>query len=280
MALNQSQRISNRSVGQLDQKNWIAEGDGLLASAEKTRTIWMDHRRVFSQTVQQRRSRDRDASADWNLLLGLPRSSMLLLGYSVEMYLKAGLVRAYHGCSEDMFKRDIKNRYGHRLVSMANEIALSLDQNDEKSLNLIMDMVLFDARYPVFVPPTDSYANTINQQTERIWSAESFANFTKLANRIKTHSKRIDADPNKPASFLSFNVDSDGYLAFRVGGHLPPRITFRASSEQVQRGETTSEDMKKLFPKLRFPQLVHWWHRAWIYEDGEHKTSCCTRPTH
>ena len=279
MTLNHTQRISNRSAGQFDPKNWLAEGDGLLASAAKTRAIWTNHRSAFSQTIQERRSRDRDPSSDWRLLLGLPRSSMLLLGYSVEMYLKAGLVRAYCGCSEEMFIRDIKNRFSHKLVLIANEIAFDINHKDEQGLNLLSDMILFDARYPVSVPAGDSYTDTVNQQTERIWSSENFTTLTELANRIKAHSKKIDADSTNPASYRSFCVDHDGYLAFRIGGHLPPRITYRPSSIQKQSGKTAPADMEELFATSQFLQLKHYWKRAWIYEDGDEKTSCRARPT-
>ena len=278
MALNQSHRISNRSVGQFDPKKWFAEGDGLLASATKTRELWTNHRGEFSQTIQERRSHDRDSSSDWNLLLGLPRSSMLLLGYSVEMYLKAGLVRAYYGCSEEMFGRDIKKRFGHKLISMANEIAFSFNHDDEGNLNELTDMILFDARYPVFIPNNASYSDTVNQRTQRIWGAQNFTILTELAKRIREHSKTIDADSANPASFGSFTVDADGYLAFRIGGHLPPRITYRASSIQLKNGQTSPDDMKALFPTSRFPQLRYYWHRAWIYEDGCMKTSCRAKP--
>ncbi len=277
--MKQSHRISHRSVGQFDPKNWFAEGDGLLASATKTRELWESHRSEFSQTIQERRSHDRDPSSDWNLLLGLPRSSMLLLGYSVEMYLKAGLVRAYYGCSEEMFGRDIKKRFGHKLVSMANEIAFSLNHDDEEQLRKLMDMILFDARYPVFVPHNASYSDTVNQQTHRIWCEQNFTILTELAKRIREHSKTIDADSDNPVSLESFTVDADGYLAFRIGGHLPPRITYRPSSIQRTSGKTSLDDMKALFRNSRFSRLRYYWHRAWIYEDGCTKTSCRAQPT-
>ena len=164
--LEQELRISKRSAGQFNPKNWFSEGDGLLASAAKTRETWTDHRRAFSQTVRNQGSEKSDRASDWNLLTGLPRASMLLLAYSVEMYLKAGMAKAYYGCSARMFERDIKGRLGHRLVSMAKELAFNLKDGDETNLALLKDMMLFDARYPVFVPEGASYADTVNRQTE------------------------------------------------------------------------------------------------------------------
>lgn len=278
MTLKQSNRISHRSVGQFDPKNWFTEGDGLLASATKTREVWTSHRDDFSRTIRERESNDRASSSDWDLLLGLPRSSMLLLGYAVEMFLKAGLAKAYYGCSEKMFGRDIKKRFGHRLALMASEIAFSLNQDDEGNLNTLKNMVLLDARYPLMIPPNSSYSDTVAQQTQRIWSESNFVTLTELAKRIREHSKAIDSDSTNPRSLESFTVDTDGYLAFRIGGRLPPRITYRPSSIQRTSGKTSPDDMKALFLDSRFSRLRHYWHRAWIYEDGCKKTSCRAQP--
>lgn len=273
--MNSSRRISKRSTGQFDPENWFTEGDGLLASSKKTREVWTNHR----QTFRERKSGKRDPSSDRSLLTGLPRALMLLLGYSVEMYLKAGLVKAYYGCSEEMFERDVKSRFGHGLVSLANEIAFPLQNGDEANLNLLKDMVLVDARYPVFVSGGTDYADAVNQQTGRIWSNENYEAFVELANRVKEHSRTIDANRNNPASLESYKVDDDGYLAFRVGGNLPPRITYRLSSFQKQNCETSPEDVKALFTEPQFENLRRCWERAWIYEDGEQKTSRRAQPS-
>ena len=277
--LDHSGRISNRSAGQFDPENWFTEGDGLLASSTKTREIWTSHRQTFSKTVQERKLGSRNRASDWNLLTGLPRASMLLLGYSVEMYLKAGLVKAYVGCSEEMFNRDVKGRFGHKLLSLANEIGFALKGDDGKDLKLLEEMIISDARYPVFVRG-ESYADAVNQQTGRIWSSENFTAFTELANRVKEHSRTIDADRNNPAFHKSFKVDNDGYLTIRVGGNLPPRITYRLSSVQKCNCETSLDDIKALVDDIKtllvsplYRQLRSNWEKTWIYRDGENKTT-------
>lgn len=271
-------RLSQRSSGQFDSKNWFDEGDGLLASAKRTRETWEEHRRVFSATRRSGEWQTRDRLLDWNLLTGLPRASMLLLAYSVEMYLKGGITKAYRGCSEQMFERDVKSRFGHKFHATANEISFPLGKEDEKSLQLLQSMVLADARYPVFVPAGESYSDATNQQTNRIWSVQNFESWAGLAHRIREHSKSLDANSGNPAIFKSVKVDGDGYLAFRTGGGLPPRITYRLSSEQKHSGKTSAEDVKSIFSSSEF-QIVHRnWDRAWIYEDGEQKTYCRARP--
>lgn len=204
---------------------------------------------------------------------------MLLLGYSVEMYLKGGITKAYRGCSEQMFERDVKSRFGHKFKIMAHEIAFPLGNEDENNLLKLQNMVLIDARYPVFVPEGESYSDTTNQQTSKIWNSQHFESLTELAMRVREHSKGLDRNSDNPAFLMTVNVDDDGYLAFRIGGDLPPRITYRLSSEQRQTGQTSTEDVKFLFQSSEFQRILHYWDRAWIYEDGEGKTSCRARPS-
>ncbi len=278
-----NQRLSRRSVGQFNPRAWLNEGDGLIASAKVTRELWKNHRQEFSESIKDRRSGIRDGTLDWSKLTGLPRASMLLLGYSVEMYLKAGLVKAYHGCSEEMFCRDVRGKFGHKLVKIAQQICFSFEENDRENLNLVKDMVLIDARYPVLVEDRTSHSDVVNKQTQRIWNEENFDAFVNLANRVKKHASAIDQDTETPAYFMSYNIDEDGYLAFRSGGHLPSRITFRVSAAQRREGKTSTDDVKSLFASDEFVRLTYHWDQAWIYEDGRkenghNKTFCRSQP--
>ncbi len=264
--MNLSGRITNRSVGQFDPKNWLEEGDGLLASAKAVREKWTDFRQTLSKSTPNSMSEKRHSAPNWSLLTGLARSSMLLLGYSVEMYLKAGLTKAYYGCSIEMFERDVK-RFGHTLFLLAKEIHFDFKNGDAHNFDGLKKMVLVDARYPVIVPEGQSHSDVVNQQTRRIWSIGNFDDFYALAERVREHVRAIDRDSNNPAIRHSWQVDQDGYLAFRVGGRLPPRITYRLSSVQVGAGSTSLDDMKPLFPSNDHILLNHYWGSAWIYED-------------
>ena len=265
-------RLTHRSVGQFNRQSWIDEGDGLSASAIKTREAWITHRQSFSQTMRQPKSVSVDRAQIWSLLTGLPRASMLLLAYSVEMYLKAGLTKAYHGCSEQMFDRDIRRRFSHGLVDIAKEIDYPIAGDDQTHLNLLIDMLRSDARYPIHVLPDESHADKTNQRTEQIWSAENFEAFQSLAARIRKHSQNLDSDPENPAHFMSRTIDQDGYLAFRYGGNLRPRITYRLSSAQKHSCRTSSDDVRALFVAPEYQQLRKYWTHALIYNDGETKT--------
>jgi hypothetical protein len=283
-----SHRLSPHSIGQFSPKNWFQEGDGLFASSRKTRENWEDHRCQFSKTVaDEGRLKLPEGADDMALLTGLPRASMLLLGYATEMYLKAGIVKAYVGCAESMFSRDIRTRFGHDLLLMAKELGFPLSPNDEENLKRLKEMVLVDARYPIEVKENGNFASAVNQQTSRIWSKDSYDELSGLVERVKKHSKLIDKDENNPSFRCGFSIDQDGYLAFRVGGHLPPRITYKISSAMRKISETTTvADIKALlYPgDPSFSRIIEYWDQSFIYEDGNEKqngnleTKCRGRP--
>ena len=285
--LNSSDRISSRSTEQFDPRPWIDEGDGFIASSRKTREIWRDHRKEFCETISERKAGSRNATDDWNLLTGLPRTSMLLLGYAVEMYFKAGLVKAYLGCSTEMLERDLKSRFGHKLSELAKETAFPLNGADENNLGTLKNMILVDARYPIFMPKGRTYADAVNQRTSEIWSDDEYDALSALAHRVREHTSKIDSDSSNRSLFRSLNIDQDGYLAFRMGGRLPPRITYRLSTE-MRNAQKTSEalmaEVKNLFDTDRYSQIVRYWDRASINEDGkdsngQQKTHTHQQPT-
>ena len=260
-------RLSSRSTGQFNPQEWLKEGDGLMASSQKIRSIWEDHRENFLRAIRHKKERTGSRIEDWNLLTGLPRSSMLLLGYAVEMYLKAGLAKAYRGCGNKMFDRDVKSRFRHNLCKIAKELGFPFQPADRQNFNKLKDMVLVDARYPVLVPEGCSYPDAVNQQTSRIWSESEYTNLCSLGQQVREHVARIDSDPSNPASFININIDDDGYLAFRVGGHLPPRITYRISTLMREAGQTDIADVKAFLTEL--PSLLRYWDSAYILEDGK-----------
>lgn len=268
-------RISNRSVGQYDSRKWISEGDGMFASSKITREIWKKKQLEVSEKVKQvSEGESRLFPVDWNLITGLPRASMLLLGYSAEMFLKAGIVRAYHGCSEEMLSRDLKNKFGHNYHCTAQEIQFPLEGNDVECLDILRKLVTVDARYPVLPSEGEKIHEAVNRRTGLIWSDESYSSFSSLVERIRGYIIKIDGDEKNPAFFSSYNIDEDGYVAFRIGGNLPPRITYKVSSEMQSSGKSDLRDIRLILerePEYCANILIHWDH-CFIYEDGKKKT--------
>ncbi len=102
-------------------------------------------------------------------------------------------------------------------------------------------MVLFDARYPV--KPVE-HATVIHLQAERmfvVWSKEEFTRLRQLVLRVKAHVSKIDMDNTDPMTVSSIKIDEDGYVVYRIGGRLPPRVTYRYSTVQRAAGEARLE---------------------------------------
>src|SRR5437764_8658260 len=87
-------KLNFRSEAIFHPDSWVQEGDGLLASARALRALWAQKRRDI------RRMRPPDLRGIWPMLSGHPTASMLLVGYAIEMYLKAGLAKWLQGCPE------------------------------------------------------------------------------------------------------------------------------------------------------------------------------------
>lgn len=266
-----SRRLTSKSVGQFNAREWVNEGDHLFASAKATRAVWVVKRRKIRRKLDTlgERALGRNMWAD---LEGLPKSSILLLGYAVEMYLKAGLAKAYFGCSEEMFERDVKRRFSHNLNEIVKEIALDVSDREKNDLTILSEMIRFGARYPIKERADGSYTTQKNERLRQAWNKSEFTRMRRLALRVRAHASLIDMDSNEAAHYQWHQLDSDGYLAYRSGGHLPPRITYRLSTEQRAAGETNLSDVRKVVEDEMLHLLDRDWVRALILEDTKGAT--------
>ncbi|XAH25444.1 hypothetical protein AAFF27_09695 [Xylophilus sp. GW821-FHT01B05] len=67
-------------------------------------------------------------------------------------------------------------------------------------------------------------------------------------------------------------VGQDGYLTYRIGGHLSSRIVFRYSTEMVKAGTNTLDNIRKEVKGAGGLVLEKIWDDAVILEDGKKKT--------
>ena len=204
---------------------------------------------------------------------GLPLSSMIILGYAVEMYPKAGIVKIYHGCASNMFDRDIKHYFKHDFNKLASALGFSYESNDEKLFEELRDMVLA-ARYPVSIEdPEDNnmFADKINERNLKIRSEKKFAEMIELAERVLSHVKKID---EYFKLIYSINIDKDGYMTFCYVKNLLIRITYRPSTEF----KIDINEVKRLIEEVSIKRnndllVLKYWDQASIYEDNGKRTS-------
>jgi hypothetical protein len=260
-----------RKYGTHDSSEWIAEGDGLLASARSMRAQWLLLRRAIHRKTSQSGLFQNTLSREWSKLVGMPRASTLLLGYAAEMYLKSGLIKIYTGCDENLIDSEVK-LFGHDFVRIAKEISLPMDQNVKKQLAMLKYCVMVDARYPVKISHAPGknmdaeYANSVNRRTDNMWSPKTFSALCTLVKSIRAYVQRLDGDESNPASFRRFDLPHGGYLVMRYGGNLQARITYRPEKGKILK--RTVRDLEKLAIAADWTEAKFYWSRFIYMEVG------------
>jgi hypothetical protein len=267
LTANSGFRAMNRaSEGQFNARSWLDEGDHLYASAKALRAVWVLKRRKVRRALSV--SDDwMHGPAMWANFEGLPKSSILLLGYSAEMYLKAGLAKAYSGCREEMFDHDVR-AFSHDLKKLAKSVALVLTPAEKADLRVLGKMILHGARYPI-KPKEDT--KMTQQRAERLWLVWNKSEFTRMRRLvlwIKDHALKIDNDSFNPSTIATCQIDADGYLVYRTGGNLPPRVTFRYSTVQRETGRNNLNELRQMAKEGKLLLVDHIWDKATFHHDA------------
>ncbi len=231
-------RLTTKSVGEFNPNDWLAEGHSLLLASRTMRAQWLVERRKllkYPNEVQENKvgSFIRLSTID----RALPKASILLMGYAIEMYLKSSLARLLSGCAEDLFIHLSRNKFGHRYTKLAKFIDFPLATTDEKLLKDLERAVLSDARYPIQVKDGEDYIENLNKVRRSVTDRSTYRSYCKLAKRLFLHSRRIGGTPESMVIRESFTIDSDGYFSMRAGGEVSTRITYKLSSEMKQHGD-------------------------------------------
>ncbi|QKL03892.1 hypothetical protein GEV39_22115 [Pseudomonas sp. NY5710] len=226
-------KLARNSQGDLGPKDWIKEGDGLYVSARHLWASWVVKSRKF-ENLRDFKNMRREFINHVNVSNGFPKASILLIGYCVEMYLKAGLTKLFIGYPDDSFRSQLRS-YSHNFRAIASDLLTNISHQQISDLDSLKNFVLNDARYPVEGGENEEYVNSYNKRYRKIFNANSFKRYCMLAKHIKHEVGKIDSDSSNPCSHKSWEVGQDGFLCYRYGGNLPPRITYRnCSSEPLQ----------------------------------------------
>lgn len=256
-------RLGFRSQAMFHSNSWIEEGDGLLASARTLRAIWIRRRRLI------RARKSGVGRGEWAALVGNPAASVLLSGYAVEMYLKAGLAKLLTRCPESTFARETKN-YSHGYRRLANDLEIPEEIAPRGLLEALEKAVLSDARYPAQPTAEETYVDAINRRTFRLWSSEKFGAIGRLAARLRTYVQLMDGDEKSPSSVHLYTLENNGYVVFRIGGHLPSRVTFRPP-EGTQWGVP---EITHFLEQLNSIEVRHYWKQCALYLDDGRRLRC------
>lgn len=233
--------------GIYNKNDWLREANLHLLAAKMLRECSADSRTKISTMPNSGDQREQRAD---RLEFMMQReagnkSSILLMGYAFEMLLKAGLVCLYVGVPRQAFLQDTKRRFGHKLRDIAGEIEVPLDGRELSRLDLLSGWVIGDARYPVTPHSKDGYSQQWNGLIREFWDDAKFAEWLALYEKIRLHVSALDASEDDPRTLRKWEIDDDGYVIYRIGGRLNPRITVHFSSVQKKNGDN-KESLKKL----------------------------------
>ena len=240
-----------------DKRSWQAEAARHLESAKLLRIIRKRRRARVGKASEASRLRHVQA------MDAAVTSSNLLVGYAIELFLKAGATSLYQGCSKGLFQNEIKRRYGHDLVKLAKAIELPMSSTDRSVLKWMTKVILHEGRYPPLAQKGQSYNSLRNYRAFKFWSDQEFATVLELVDRIRDHVSLIDGDSNNPASYIAYRISGDGYFAFRCGGNLKARITVKYSSAQRRMRKNSKRELKRLILRhTQNPLVGRYWDSA------------------
>jgi len=256
------ERITHRTKEGFDIRSWVDEADRHMLSAKTLRNIKKRRRALFKKPDKKSKLRhvqSMDAAT---------HSSMLLLAYAVELYLKAGLTRIYLGCSKELFEKEVKGKYGHKLTKISKAIEYpKLAGDAKKQLKFLEDIIIREGRYPFLSKNKKEDIKSRNNRAARFWNDDEFKELVKLAESIRDYASTIGGSSEAPLIPLSLQIDHDGYFSFRCGGHIQPRITVKYSSLQRQNKEDNEAMLKSLILQHSDNPLLHsLWDKA-TYRD-------------
>lgn len=214
--------VNSYSMGIFKASNWKKEGAGLLVAAKALRQQWLSNREAVVKVITERSPR---SSEVFTKDTALARSSMLLLGYSVEMFLKGGVVKLYSYGPEEVVKR-LMRKLGHDYEGMAKRLRIELEPDQFKQLNGLSQSVVDDARYPATPSLDKDFFEQTNKITQYNHRQPNFERLVGLVERIRDFVQKIDSDSSNPTSSQHHWTDW-GYVVARRGGHLPSTIVFR-----------------------------------------------------
>lgn len=242
--------ISER--GAYNKDLWLDEAENHIFSSKLLYEHSINSRKKLNTLTAERKKVGKKINQNEYLKLieevnSSSKSSLLLLGYSIELYIKAGLVRLHQNTAREDFDKLLRCRYGHNLKESSKLLGFDLTVDEERMLDRIKKLILDEARYPVTPISPEEYSSQVNRVNSEVWSETIHSEWSQLAEIIKMRVQSIDSDLNNPASFWRYNINEDGYCALRFGGNLPPYLLVRYSSVQVTEQNNTPE---KLFGLL------------------------------
>ena len=272
-----------KRVGQYSPKEWMKESEAQLKSSVFLRDIAKSKKGEVERLLQNHRSKKHRLEAGLFQHLfdkdAANKSSFLLLGYAIELVLKAGVVKYCRGLPDALVKESVK-KYSHKSEKMAIDLGMRLESGEKEMLVEMEQMVRADGRYPLSEEDSIKHIELYNKLNEKFRDEEYYDAFWDIYQKLFAAVKLLDNDRANPSHVMVNTIDQDGYLVVRHGGGLPIRATIKYSSEQKESNKGNLSSLKDLSllkelltnnrsKCLSFEYILTNWNNANFYEHGK-----------
>ncbi|MCL6272279.1 hypothetical protein M3P05_20385 [Sansalvadorimonas sp. 2012CJ34-2] len=236
--------------GTMNPQEWLKESDVQLTSSKILREAG---KTKFDEFTVLKTSKNAHSGANRKKCMNLIcekeaayKCSILLLGYAIELALKAGIVKYYKNIPKHLTEKSLKQNYSHKLNLMADELGINLTKREVELLDLMVEFLLEKARYPLSADNREEYAKKWMINNGNLQSDTLYNELLALQEKIIQFTKHADKTSKNPVSSGTLNIDDNGYLSFRFGGNLPTRVTYKYSDSQIKNKENNLESLKLL----------------------------------
>lgn len=244
---------SSGEHGIFKKHDWIKEADGKLISAKLLRECAKNAQIKFNNLAK-----DSDGNANHPISKkafeyleeknSAHKSSILLLGYAIELLLKAGIVSLLISAPKSLLENTVKC-YSHKLLNIANDLQLKLSKEEQNLLKNLSSYIIQETRYPVTPTSTAEYCEKTNIITLFVADDTQFNLGVNLFNNLRRVILDIDGTRNDTKFYCRMEMDKNGYIIFRAGGSLPPVFIIKYCDTQIASELNTLSHVKVLLSR-------------------------------
>jgi hypothetical protein len=211
-----------RGEGIYDRYQWENDANGYLFSSQTLRNSSKEKKLEFEQLRDKWQHKEIVNNIVQREYLN--KTSLLLLGFALELFLKSGILALYIGAPKEAFDGDIKNRFNHYLDKIAKELCLDLCNDEYDMLIKMTNFIKKYIKYPLEINNNEDYLKTHNERAREIWDDERYDSWIVLYEKIKQQVKIIDHCTEDVMFGGYWEINSEEYIHYRRGGKLPPII--------------------------------------------------------
>lgn len=241
---------SSGEHGIFNKNHWVQEADGKLISAKLLRESALRKQSEFDslQALKKTKGEMLTSKEVFEILSvkdSANKSSILILGYAIELLLKSGIVSLLINAPRKLLEKKVR-AYGHCLLSIAQELHLELSAQECILLDTLSSYIVRETRYPVTPQSVKDYCNQSNKITQFVSNEDNFLLGVKFFNRIRTFIENVDGTTDNMKIHGRMDMEQNGYLTFRIGAELPPIVILKFCQSQIDSGIDTLDTFKYL----------------------------------